>query len=251
MKKIIIVILIVLIVIFTSAFTVEKHEVAIVTGASAQVPVLYQSGLHYTWPVVNRVSYISLKPQYFPLTVAISTTKEQPSYQALTLVTWRVTDPLIFYRAVNMGDASTNTTNIINKELELNAFNLVNLAWQQQKNIITFNQKPDLLLNPIQVEKYGIAIEQIEVSGMNILPPLYTEKVDDAGQMQTLSDKVITNAYLHAKQIEAETSIQQKNIYQTITKKDAKFYNYFWRLQQYRQTAKSESEVPAFNKLYY
>lgn len=247
MKKIIIVILIVLIVTFTSAFTVENCEVAIVTGVSTRVPVLYQAGLHYTWPVVNQVSYISLKPQYLPVTIAIAGAKGQPEYQALTLVTWRVTDPLIFFKVVN--EDSATTTNVINKELELITFNLVNSAWQQQ-NMLAFNQKPDLLPIPMQVEKYGIVIERIEVSGINILPSRNSEKIDNAAQMQTFSDRVITDAFLKAKQIESETEIKQKNIYRTSTQKDAKFYNYFWQLQHYKQTATSESAVPAFNKLY-
>ncbi|HMT03116.1 MAG TPA: SPFH domain-containing protein [Burkholderiales bacterium] len=241
MRKIVILGLFLLIFVISGVFTVDERENVVLTDYRNN-HIVYAKGIHFALPLINHINYIFMNQRNFLFEISKQlTTKELNQIKLNILVNWHVVNP-ITYLSVVKKYGSTEFNNILAKELILKVESFVS-----SNTLNHINQKREINNMPIQLDNLGIIVEKLEIENLSLLPP---PELSSGSSSVNNKQKLIKDAYYQAQQIKTDTQVEEAKLYSQIKNKNPKFYDYFRKIEIYKASAKSRSEVPSLKQLY-
>lgn len=251
MRKIILISVFMLGVLISGIFTVDDRQSAVVTNRLNKQTEVYTTGLHFAWPLLTRVNYIFINQRASAFNFKLTILDNTPV--ALTsIVLWKVTKPVIFLQnSISMTQAEL--THAISEKIE-------QIVVKQTKslNLMDLNQHSLLLDQAVSIDSLGVKLDSITIneittaahtagiateSGVSLVEKVESSPVD----FNILS---IESAYYQAQTIKTQAEIEQAKMYSEIQAKSPQFYDYFRKLQIYKNSAKSKQEMPPLQDLY-
>ncbi len=241
MRKIVILGLFLLIFVISGVFTVDDRENVVLTDYRNNHKV-YVVGTHFALPLINHINYIFMNQRNFLLEISKQlTTKDLSKIKLNILVNWHVINPIIYLSVVKKY-GSTEFNNLVDKELILKVE-----SFAASNTLSHINQKKEINDMPIQLDNLGIIVEKLEIENLFLLPlPELLSGVSNVNNKQ----KLIKDAYYQAQQIKTDTQVEEARLYSQIKNKNPKFYDYFRKIEIYKASAKSRSEIPPLKQLY-
>jgi DNA-binding protein Fis len=242
MKRIIIAILIMLMLLIASETTVYDRQEAVVVNQISHKSYVLTPGLHIVVPLLETITIIDLNPHNAIITTDVTLTNKSAAEISVT-AQWQVTDALKYYVA-------TSQTNNFNQLIANNIMQVVNNR-VNTTNLFTLNQLNNLLLNPVALPKLGVVITNITINQISLATADNNESSNAiASNISNKDVYSIESAYYKAQEIKTQTGIEQAKMMEQIQNKDDKFFNYFRKLQVYKDSAKSKQEMPSLDQLY-
>ncbi len=239
-KKIVVLVLLSIIILTLGTISIDERENVIVTNIFTKKELVLTPGLHFTWPMVEQVSYIFMNKRDGLFTVNLpfnDTAKAEIS----VAIQWQVLNPQT-YLAVNESFhkmLANKVTKIIESRIKTT-------------DLFTFNQLSDLISEPIVENDLGIKIINISLNQLKVDP----SSVKMPAQIITESSVVykpqisIESAYYQTQILKLNTDLKQAQMYQSLSNTESSFYRFFRKLQVYKMNARSKSDLPPIEDLY-
>ena len=251
MKKMLRVLWLLPLMVYFSAITVNTNQFALVTNQFNNQVRVYQAGVHFILPLLESVYYIGATSHTElysqPQTNVVSNGGVVESVVVTYLVNWQVTNPLQYYQLQqNNTSVSLAISNRI-REIAL-VSNESELRTNATSPQLALGQS--LLAAPLNVTNLGVRLNQLLVIAiaLNNQPQKIAEKATySSGSNGSL---VLESAYYEANQIINQTALEKAQILANLPKSNRKFYDYFRRLEAYRENPLCIKELPPFNQIY-
>jgi membrane protease subunit HflC len=272
MKRLmVVVVLIFLALFFSCSFIVHQGQYALKFNPAVAEPEVLTPGLHFKWPLINKIIYGSQQPQ---LLVADGSTKRpvlltqtfdrhplELGYSAI----WRVSDPILFYDANVESNVLTKLRAQLNKEInaDMSLLTLNQLLAASQQQII--NNQVVEKVNSL-FHRHGIKVTALFFTSINIATlerPVWIEQMKKqqenqlielqnqtavlAQSLRTATDnkitQTITQGIEQADQIRADADLDANKIYANAYNKDPAFYEFFHNLQMYKKIFANKKSI--------
>ena len=226
--------------------SVDERQSAIVTNLVNQKKDVLSTGVHFVWPLLEKVNYVFINERDAILTTNL-VFSDNTSVIASSIICWKVTDPLVYFN--NGGRANDDGFNrdVANKIMQIVA------SRANSTNLSTFNQLNNLLLEPLKLDDIGVVINTIAPNELKLIessPKSTLLLVKQTPMGNNANNLAIESAYYQAQSIKTEAQIEQSKMLQHLATKDPKFYAYFRQLQMYKNSATSKQDLPPLQKLY-
>ncbi|MCX8515158.1 MAG: SPFH domain-containing protein [Burkholderiales bacterium] len=242
MKKIIITILIMLMLLIASETTVYERQMGVVVNQISHKNYILNPGLHIVLPLIETDSIIDLNPHNVVVTTNVALANKSNIEISVT-GQWQVVDALKYYLA-------TSKSNNFDQLIANNIMQVINNR-ANTTNLFTLNQLNNLLLAPVSLTQLGVVITSITINQINLAALSSNARGASDNNVQSQPDTaLIESAYYTAQEIKTQTGIEQAKMMEQIQNKDDKFFNYFRKLQVYKDSAKSKQEMPSLDQLY-
>ncbi len=239
-KKIVVLVLLSIIILILGTISIDKRENVVVTNIFTKKESVLTSGIHFTWPVLERVNYIFMNKREGLFTVNLpfnDATKAEIS----VAIQWQVINPQT-YLAVNENFHKM----LANKVTEILETRI------KTTDLSTFNQLNDLISNPLIENDLGIEIINISLNQIKI--DLSSVKIKAITSVESAvvskSQISIESAYYQAQMLKLNTDLEQASMYQSLSNTESSFYSFFRKLQVYKMNARSNDDLPSIDDLY-
>ena len=263
--------LVLIIVVFSSMYSVQENEYAVVFRFGEIVRSQNSSGLHFKIPFFESVEYFSRATQLYDIPPSEVLTSDKQNMTVDCYVLWSIEDPQQFYRTLGSAAKAEERLNAI-------TYTAVKIAMGTlaQADIINMNdgaernQIYESIATSVdaQVKAYGIRVEDVKIKQFDLpesnLNAVYTRMISERNQMaekySAEGDKeaaliinevdktvniLISNAEAAAAQLEAEGEAEYMRLlaeaYNTADKKD--FYEFTLALEALKQSLTGEEKT--------
>jgi len=263
--------LVLIIVVFSSMYSVQENEYAVVFRFGEIVRSQNSSGLHFKIPFFESVEYFSKATQLYDIPPSEVLTSDKQNMTVDCYVLWSIEDPQQFYRTLGSAAKAEERLNAI-------TYTAVKIAMGTlaQADIINMNdgaernQIYESIATSVdaQVKAYGIRVEDVKIKQFDLpesnLNAVYTRMISERNQMaekySAEGDKeaaliinevdktvniLISNAEAAAAQLEAEGEAEYMRLlaeaYNTADKKD--FYEFTLALEALKQSLTGEEKT--------
>jgi len=263
--------LVLIIVVFSSMYSVQENEYAVVFRFGEIVRSQNASGLHFKIPFFESVEYFSKATQLYDIPPSEVLTSDKQNMTVDCYVLWSIEDPQQFYRTLGSAAKAEERLNAI-------TYTAVKIAMGTlaQADIINMNdgaernQIYESIATSVdaQVKAYGIRVEDVKIKQFDLpesnLNAVYTRMISERNQMaekySAEGDKeaaliinevdktvniLISNAEAAAAQLEAEGEAEYMRLlaeaYNTADKKD--FYEFTLALEALKQSLTGEEKT--------
>ncbi len=182
--------LVAVIVLFTSCYTVPENQYACTFRFSEIVGTTDTAGLHFKIPFVDSVKYFPKATQFYDIPPSEVLTSDKQNMTVDCYILWRITDPQMFYRALETPVMAEERLNAI-------TYNALKTAMGTlaQADIINMNDGAER--NQIyegiattvdqQTQAYGIMVEDVKIKQFDLpesnLNAVYSRMISERNQM--------------------------------------------------------------------
>lgn len=245
-KKIVILIIIGIGIFFFGIITVDERQNAIVKNVITKNESILTPGLHFSWPLIERVSYIFMNKRSGLLTMQVNF-EIVTNVEVGAVVEWVVIEPKVYYAAIKNDTFSKGLAQKVKQVLDIRA---------KTTNLSTFNQLNNLLTDPqietgLGIEIFKISPAELKVNEVEIVKS--SDAINEKGNITIDNHNSVTqieSAYYQAQMIKTQTEIEQAKMFQPLEEKSPKFYSFFRKLQIYKTAAKSKKDMPPLEEIY-
>ena len=235
-KKIVVLGLLAIIILTLGTISIDKRENVVITNIFTKKNSLLTPGLHFTWPVFERVTYIFMNKRegLFTLNLPFNdATKAEIS----VAIQWQVINPET-YLALNKNFHKILTNKVTD----------VLKSRMKTTDLATFNQLNNLISEPLMENDLGIEIISISLNQLKI----------ESSSLKALAPTVVVSkskisiesAYYQAQMLKLNTDLEQAKMYQSLSNVESSFYRFFRKLQVYKMNARSSNDLPPVDSLY-
>ncbi len=266
MKQSTIFILVIFIVIvYSSLFTVNMTQNAIVLQLQEYKKTITEPGLYFKIPFIQDVKYFTKRLLVLDAAPADVITKDKKTMLIDNYSMWRIKDPLLFLRTVRTErGGESRLDDIIKSELrvELGTHELIEVVTSTREIIM---EKVAQESNK-KAEEYGIEVIDVRIKRAD-LPDDNANKVfnrmrsereriakkyrsegkEEATKIRATTDKdkviLIAEAYKKEQMIRGDGDGQATKIYADAFNKDPKFYAFMRSMQAYKNSLKTDTTV--------
>ncbi len=247
MKIFIVPLLLALVIFFAGIFIVDQREVAVVTNYNKQ-QFIYDPGVHWAIPGLSSVDYVYTNTQTSLFTISESMqTHDNKMVSVGVLVNWQINEPKLYL-------SNLNKIQQIGVDEHLTKI-LTNIIESQVNNSSLFelNQNYTLFESVIKVPELGITLKNTVIENIALLNSnSQTDIVESRTNMAAFSNEssVIESAYRQSQKMKADLLVEKARLYQPVIAKNAKFYDYWSKLDIYKSMAKTNLDMPPLKDLY-
>ena len=261
MKKLFALAIIAVVMLYMSAFTVENNQVAIKTNKYNGKTTMYSKGLYFCVPMLDAIKYFDTDTQtgVFATVVKLYSAQNKgidvqdqnlnmDEYKSAYMISWHITTPMQYY--VKYQESGLDGINILT-QIKQEANTIISQAVRNNQTVGQFNLLSNILDKPIYLDRLGVSIDNISL--LQLIPVvsiLKSSSEQTTNVRGTINESQIESAYYMAQAIIVETIVKKAELYKSLESTDEKFYNYYRKLDIYKNKAKSPEDFPAFNKLY-
>ncbi len=266
MKQSTIFILVIFIVIvYSSMFTVNMTQNAIVLQLQEYKKTITEPGLYFKFPLIQEVKYFTKRLLVLDAAPADVITKDKKTMLIDNYSMWRIKDPLLFLRTVRTErGGESRLDDIIKSELrvELGTHELIEVVTSTREIIM---EKVAQESNK-KAEEYGIEVIDVRIKRAD-LPDDNANKVfnrmrsereriakkyrsegkEEATKIRATTDKdkviLIAEAYKKEQIIRGDGDGQATKIYADAFNKDPNFYAFMRSMQAYKNSLKTDTTV--------
>lgn len=254
MRKVIILLALVLAILSAGLFTVDERQNAVVYNQVSKSSKVYSPGLHFAWPVFERVTYIFMNKRTTTFDFQLKLSNKQ-SIELTTAVEWQVSNPKEYLSRTILMEHSG-----FNKALGEQVLLIIE-SQDHLTSLSELNKKSSLLNQVYPFSSLGVRVNSATAIAVKIdsdTASLISTKVPQVKESAAITQPIVVNfnqqaiesAYYKAQSEKTEANIEAANMYQKIQVKNPKFYDYFRKLQIYKNSAKSKQEMPQLDNLY-
>jgi len=254
MRKIVILLALILAILSAGLFTVDERQNAVVYNQVSKSSKVYSPGLHFAWPVFERVTYIFMNRRTTAFDFQLKLLNKQ-NVELTTTVEWQVSNPQEYLTATLLMNHSG-----FNKALGERVLQAIE-SQDHLTSLSELNKKSSLLNQVYLVNGLGVRVNSVEaialkiettnasVTSAKVLPIKESAAIAES-MIPNINQQAIESAYYKSQSIKTEAEIEAANMYQKIQVKNPRFYDYFRKLQIYKSSAKSKQEMPQLDDLY-
>lgn len=251
----------VLILVMLVFFQVDATEYAIVTQFGSPVRSITSPGLYFKLPdPVQNVRKLDRRVQVFTVDESEFLTKDKKNILVEAYATWRIDDPVLFYKSVSdAAGASTRLSDILKSELgvALGQYDLANLVSTKPEDI-QLTQMLDQLTKQTdtRTRAYGFIVSDVRLKQLNfpeanresvfqrmraerqqIARQLRSEGTEEATKIRATADAekttLLSKAQEESNRIKGEGEAEAIRIYARAFGKDPDFYQFLRTLESY------------------
>jgi membrane protease subunit HflC len=276
MKRFMIILaILVVIVIWTTVFTVDVTEQAVILQFGRPVRTITDPGLNFKLPAPfqNAIFFDSRLLEYdVPPAEVLS--KDKKTLIIDNYVRWRIDDPLLFLQTVQaIPTAVTRLDDIVYSELrrELGTHNMVEIITENRKVIMdTVTMASNRATNPYGIEVVDVRIKRIDLPQQNeesIYARMDAERKRQANKFRSEGDEesqkiraetdkektiILAEAYRQSETLRGEGDAIATEIYANAFSQDPDFYEFIRTLEAYKSILDEESilVLPSDAKLF-
>jgi regulator of protease activity HflC (stomatin/prohibitin superfamily) len=246
--------LLVIFLLYFGIFTVNDNQVAILTNKYSKQVTIYKTGLHFMVPYIQNVEYISTRVSSSPLMMKLSLQQNgnKTDYIVSFAVNWRISYPLNYNKHILSSPKSEDV--VMNQVKDIIQANINQFVKSNQGIDSDIVKIKSLTTKPIAIDKLGVTIESIK-----LLQIVYSSDHVSLGAINVTAQneesnensiREIESAYYMAQDIIAQTTVAKAKLYNELDKSNTKFYNYYRKLDTYKNTAKTKEDFPPLEQLY-
>lgn len=253
-----------LLALMTSVFTVNQTEKAIKFYLGKIVKYDYEPGLHFRWPVVNKVKFFDARIQTMDSRPERFLTAEKKNVIVDSFVKWRIGDVTKFYTVVagDIDQANLRLDQIIKDAFrsefsKRNIRQLVSTDRSAIRELLIKNAKPlaaDLGMEIIDVQVMRIDLPEevsasvfsrMEAERERVAREFRSQGAEAAERIRADADRqrvvTLANAYRDAEKLRGEGDAKASEIYAQAYGRDAEFFAFYRSLNAYKKTFSSSS----------
>ena len=239
-KKIVVLVLLIIIILTLGTISIDKRENVVVTNIFTKKESVLTPGIHFTWPLVERVNYIFMNKREGLFTVNLPF-NETSKAEISVAIQWQVINPQTYLSVYENFHKM-----LANKVTELLEIRI------KTTDLSTFNQLNDLISDPLiandlGIEIISISLNQLKIDSTNIKIPAPINIESSVSSRPQIS---IESAYYQAQMLKINTDLEQVQMYQSLSNVESSFYRFFRKLQVYKMNARSNDDLPPINDLY-
>ena len=231
---------------YLSTVMVNSNQFVLVTNVVTNQVNVYKAGVHFVVPIFDKVEYISAAKHnelYTQLVPQVQLNGKLIESVVITyLVNWQVIDPLLYY---NARQQQSGAWSAIAQHVKL----LVMRNMKVAQNIESL-QMATQLTTPLDIATLGIRIHQLNVVQVELPAHYQLVTTESMTTTNSASDLILESAYYEAQQIIKRTSLAKAQLFDNLPKSNIKFYDYFRRLEAYRENDTCTVQLPALDKIY-
>ena len=253
--------------IFALCFNVnEIYRTTLVRQFGETVRVVDQPGIYFTNPIQDEISIYTGERMYDVPTTNV-TTSDKKTMEADAYVTWKITNPQIYYRQLSSVEAATG-------RLSSNVYSSMKrvISSTKQENVIAGKDGSlaSSILNSItNLSNYGITITSFDIKGLDlpdenkesVYERMISERKAIAAKETAAGEKILaeaiaatdktvretkSNAELEAAAIDADAETQYYEILRQAyasTPEKEEFYKYWLGLESLRESLKNGGTI--------
>jgi membrane protease subunit HflC len=263
------------IVIWSTVFTVDVTEQAVILQFGKPVRTILEPGLNFKLPAPfqNAVFFDKRLLEYdVPPAEVLSMDKKTLIID--NYVRWRIVDPLLFLQTVQaIPTAVTRLDDIVYSELrrEFGTHNMNEIITQNRETIMeSVTAASNVATNPYGIEVIDVRIKRVDLPQENeesIYARMEAERKRQANKFRSEGDEesqkirastdkektiILAEAYRTAEILRGEGEAIATEIYAKAYSKDAEFFEYIRTLDAYKQILDDESIIvlPSDSKLF-
>ena len=230
-NKLSFIILFILAVLIWSSTIVEERECFVVFNKINNHYSILNKGIHFIWPLIESYEIIYLN-EYNSEFSSNFTLNNNDIVKANILITWKVKDIITYYQNL------VTHTEINSLLFDQNIKDFLNKLFINS-SLTNINDTINLINSPIYLKSLGVTVTSITLLDFNLNKKLITTKIDN-----------IRISYDLAHKIKLDSDIDSFDKINSIQVGDEKFYNLYKKLDIYKNSAKSVSDVPDIKSLY-
>lgn len=268
MKKpvIIAVLAIIAIILFSSVFTVDEKEQAVVLQFGNPQRAIRDAGLQYKlpWPFQNIITYDKRLLEYDAKPTDVIT-EDKKTLIVDNYARWRISDPIKFLQTlVNENNAYSRLDDIIYSELrvELGKHNFTEIIAQNREKIMRIvTERSNEKLAFYGIEVNDVRIKRVDLPQENEIAVFgrmqaerkrqankyRSEGEEEATKIRAKTDKereiILAEAYKTSEEIKGHGDAKAIVIYANAYNRDPDFYNFLRKLEAYKNTMKTKTTL--------
>ena len=254
-----------LVVIYSSVFTVDMTQHAIVLQLQEYKQTVSEPGLYFKLPLIQDVVYYSKQLLVNDAEPAEVITLDKKSLLVDNYSMWRIVDPLKFLQTVRtLRGGSSRLDDIINSELrvELSRHNLIDVVTKTREEIM--KKVADQVRK--KAGEFGIAVQDVRIKradlpseiANSIFNRMRTEREriakeyrsegkEEATKIRAETDKekviILAQAYKQEQDIRGQGDARATKIYADAFNKDPEFYSFIRSMQAYKNSFQSDTTI--------
>ena len=255
----------IVVVIYSSVFTVDMTEHAIVLQLQEYKKTISKPGLYFKIPLLQEAKFFPKLLLVNDAEPAEAITKDKKNLLVDSFSMWRIIDPLIFLQTVRSeSGAQARLNDIIKSELkvEMGTHNLIDVVSITREDIMA---KVTDLVNTKAAE-YGIEVLGVRIKradlpkeiAISIFKRMRTEREriakeyrsegkEEATKIRAETDKektiLLATARQEDQEIRGEGDAKATKIYADAYKSDPKFYAFIRSMEAYKNSFKSDTTI--------
>ena len=255
----------IVVVIYSSVFTVDMTEHAIVLQLQEYKKTISKPGLYFKIPLLQEAKFFPKLLLVNDAEPAEAITKDKKNLLVDSFSMWRIIDPLLFLQTVRSeSGAQARLNDIIKSELkvEMGTHNLIDVVSITREDIMA---KVTDLVNTKAAE-YGIEVLGVRIKradlpkeiAISIFKRMRTEREriakeyrsegkEEATKIRAETDKektiLLATARQEEQEIRGEGDAKATKIYADAYKSDPKFYAFIRSMEAYKNSFKSDTTI--------
>lgn len=252
-------------IIYSSVFTVNMTQNAIVLQLQEFKETITEPGLYFKIPVFQEVRYFSRQLLVNDEDPAEIITKDKKNLLIDSYSMWRITDPLQFFQAVRTERrGQSRLDDIIKSELrvELGTHDLIAVVTSTREAIMAkVTEEVNKKATGLGIVVLDVRIKRADLPGENankvfdrmrsererIAKKYRSEGKEEATKIRAETDKertiLLAEAYEAEQKIRGEGEKESIRIYAGAYSKDPDFYAFMRSMEAYKQSFKSDTTV--------
>jgi membrane protease subunit HflC len=267
--------ILVVIVIWTTVFTVDVTEQAVILQFGRPVRTITDPGLNFKLPApFQNAIFFDRRLLEYDVPPAEVLSKDKKTLIIDNYVRWRIDDPLLFLQTVQaIPTAVTRLDDIVYSELrrELGTHNMVEIITENRKVIMdTVTIASNRATNPYGIEVIDVRIKRIDLPQQNeesIYARMDAERKRQANKFRSEGDEesqkiraetdkdktiIMAEAYRQSETLRGEGDAIATEIYANAFSQDPDFYEFIRTLEAYKSILDEESilVLPSDAKLF-
>ncbi len=250
---------------YSSMFTVDMKQHAIVLELGAFDKTISEPGLYFKKPLIQDVTYFPKQLLVSDAEPAELITLDKKNLQIDNYSMWRIVDPLKFLKTVRtIRGATSRLDDIINSELrvELSNHNLVDVVTKTREEIMEKVAKESAKkVTEMGIEVIDVRIKRADLPGKiadSVFDRMRTERQriareyrsegnEEATKIRATTDKerviLLAQAYKEEQKIRGEGDGRATKIYADAFNQDPEFYSFIRSMQAYKNSFKSDTTI--------
>ncbi|MEE9190562.1 MAG: protease modulator HflC [Candidatus Neomarinimicrobiota bacterium] len=265
MKKFMIILtILVVIVIWTTVFTVDVTEQAVILQFGRPVRTIMEPGLNFKLPApFQNAIFFDNRLLEYDVPPAEVLSKDKKTLIIDNYVRWRIVDPLLFLQTVQaIPTAVTRLDDIVYSELrrELGTHNMVEIITENREVIMeTVTSASNRATNPYGIEVIDVRIKRVDLPQQNeesIYARMDAERKRQANKFRSEGDEesqkiraetdkdktiIMAEAYRQSETLRGEGDAIATEIYANAFSQDPDFYEFIRTLEAYKTILDEES----------
>lgn len=256
---------IVVLTLYSSMFTVDMKQHAIVLELGAFDKTISEPGLYFKKPLIQDVTYFPKQLLVSDAEPAELITLDKKNLQIDNYSMWRIVDPLKFLKTVRtIRGATSRLDDIINSELrvELSNHNLVDVVTKTREEIMKkVAEESAKKVTEMGIEVIDVRIKRADLPGKiadSVFDRMRTERQriareyrsegnEEATKIRATTDKerviLLAQAYKEEQKIRGEGDGRATKIYADAFNQDPEFYSFIRSMQAYKNSFKTDTTI--------